>query len=125
MHRTLVVRKNSRTSSVALPFYRSLTERGRGCPHSHAFPISFHNALRCGAHARRLVKVVPRLGPPLVHDQHSSVSVIRWMPQEELVVATGEVILTRLSCGHRRTRPGGGLYRRSGFTCSEIHSAVS
>ena len=35
------------------------------------------------------------------------------------------VFLTLRSWGRLRPRTGGGLYRRSGLTCAEIHSAVS
>ena len=35
------------------------------------------------------------------------------------------VFLTYLSWGRWRPRPEGGLYRRLGLTCLEIHSAVS
>ena len=48
MHLTLVVRRNSKTASVARPSHRSLTEGARGRSHSHASPISFHNLLACG-----------------------------------------------------------------------------
>ena len=56
MHPTLVVRKNSKTASVALPSHSNLTEGVHGCFHSHAFCISFNIFLACGAHARHLVK---------------------------------------------------------------------
>ena len=34
-------------------------------------------------------------------------------------------LLTRLSWGRLRPRPGGGRYRRSGLTCTAIHSSAS
>ena len=42
MHPTLVVRKTSKTASVARPSHRSLTEEVRGRSNSHAFPTALH-----------------------------------------------------------------------------------
>ena len=77
MHPTLVVRKKSKTTSVARPSHRSLTEGARGRFHSHAFSISFHILFAYGAHAWHLVEKWCRdWGSPLAHYQYSPVSVI-------------------------------------------------
>ena len=84
VHPTLV-RRISRTASVARPSHRSLNEEVCGCSHSHAFPISLHIFLACGAHARHLVKRWCRdWGSPLAHNQYSLVSIFlirqKWDP---------------------------------------------
>ena len=84
-HPTLVVRKNSKTASVAFPFHRCLTDGALGLSHPKASPISFHSLLVCGRQAGHLVKRwCLDWGSPLAHHQHSAVSVLpnlrRWVP---------------------------------------------
>ena len=82
---THVVRRNSKTASVALPTHKCLTDGALGLSHSKASPISFHSLLVCGLHAGHLVKRwCLDWGSPLAHHQHSAVSVLpkrrRWVP---------------------------------------------
>ena len=55
-HPTLVVRKNSKTASVAFSFHKCLTDGALGLSHSKASPTSFHSLLVCGRQAGHLVK---------------------------------------------------------------------
>ena len=56
MYPALVFRRKSRTASVAFSFHKLLAEGALGCFHPHAFPVSFHAFLACGARVRHLVK---------------------------------------------------------------------
>ena len=56
MQPTLVSHKNPSTASVAFSFHNHLAEGGLECFYPHVFPMSFHNFLAWGAHARHLVK---------------------------------------------------------------------
>ena len=76
LHPTLVVRKNSKTASMAFPSHRYLTDGARGLFHLRASPVSFHSLLVCGRHAGHRVKRWYRdWGSPLAHHQHSGVPV--------------------------------------------------
>ena len=82
---TLVVRKNSKTASVAFPSHKCLTDGALGLSHPKASPTSFHSLLVCGLQAGHLVKRwCLDWGSPLAHHQHSAVSVLpnrrRWVP---------------------------------------------
>ena len=66
--------RNSITASVASSFHTHLIDGALGCSHLQSFPILFHSARICGAHALHSVKRWCRdcLFPQL-HHQHSSV----------------------------------------------------
>ena len=76
-HPTLVVRKNSRTASIAFPSHKYLTDGALGLSHPKASPMSLHSLFVCGRHAGHLVKRwYLDWGSPLAHHQHSGVSVL-------------------------------------------------
>ena len=75
MHSTLVVRKNSKTVSVAAR-PTDASPRGCVCLYSHALPISLHTFLACRVHTRHRVKMWCRdWGSPLAYHKHSLMSV--------------------------------------------------
>lgn len=63
------------TASVALSFQSSLAEGARGYLHLQVFPMSVHIIPRSGAHAFYPRKWWRDCRSPLLHQQHSSVSI--------------------------------------------------